>query len=122
MDRSLVGWLTGSIKTTRKSVLVEPVTAAASPLVNDVLPKVTVRLLMLLAVVCDVALPVSEMTAVVALVRITVAVNPAGTLVTTAPGTGEPLVPAKVPFTKVAVTVFPIDPLLPEASVKVSGA
>ena len=83
--------------------------------------KLTVRLLMLSALLWLVALPVSEIVICVALSRMAVAVRPGGTLVISAFVQAKSSVstPVKVSPVSVIVSVLPIDPSLPPASVKV---
>ena len=51
--------------------------------------------------------------------RVTVAVSPAGTLLTVTPLSGWPLVPVNVPLFSVMVMALPIDPSLAADSVNV---
>ena len=83
----------GSAKSIARSDLVALVTAAAEPPVKAALPSVTVRLATSLALAWAVALPVKVTVATVALVFVTTAVRPLGTLLTTAPARAAPLVP-----------------------------
>ena len=67
---------------TFKSVLLLVATLAADPPVKAAFTNVTPRLVMLSTAACAVAVPVRAMVAVVALVPVTTAVKPAGTLAT----------------------------------------
>ena len=107
----------GSEKSMTRSLRLAPLGTA--PSVKSVVRNVMVRLLMSLALACEVAVPVKDKVATVLLEpTVNTAVKPAGTLVTRA-ARFVPSAAEKVSLLKVMVMVAVMEPLLAPASASV---